>query len=151
MTALQQAALSTTPSFAARLLAARLRADLTQEDLADVVGVSQQTIAKWEGELAVPRGEHRAAINRAVGVELIDESSVSNLHSAATLATDDGHQKVVIRELLMAELIIITMFGLMTTEQKATAQAQLAAIGIVGADMIRSSERRAAIVAGSAA
>jgi len=54
-------------------------------------------------------------------------------------------------ELLIAELIIVIMLGLLTTEQKSVAQAQLDAAGIVGADFIRSQERRAAIVAGGAA
>ena len=54
-------------------------------------------------------------------------------------------------ELLMAELIIVTMHNALTIEQKAMVQAQLDEAGISGSDAVRSQERRAAIIAGGAA
>lgn len=141
MNAPQQATPTTLASFADRLLAARLRAGLTQDELAETIGVSQQSVAKWEGGLAVPRYHHRGALAHALCVSL-DDSTFQELSIAAPSAAT---------ELLMAELIIVTMLGALTAEQKAMVAAQLEAAGVVGADMIRSQERRAAIVAGSAA
>lgn len=54
-------------------------------------------------------------------------------------------------ELLMAELIIVTMHNALTIEQKAMVQAQLDDAGVSGSDAVRSQERRAAIIAGGAA
>lgn len=124
-----------TSAVAGNLLAARQQSGLTQGALASMVGVSQQTVAKWESGTATPRNHHLKAVTTA-----LDGANQSAIGAAASTS-----------ELLMAELIIVTMMGALTAEQKATVAAQLEAAGVAGSDMIRSQERRAAIVAGSAA
>lgn len=51
----------------ARILAARLRADLTQGDLAARVGMSQQCVAKWEAGISAPRASRMKAVIAALG------------------------------------------------------------------------------------
>lgn len=64
---------------------------------------------------------------------------------------DEAAAPAVLHELLMAELIIITILNALTPEQKLAVHAQLAATGIAGTTATRSSERRAAITAAGAA
>lgn len=46
-------------SFGLRLRAAREAADLTQEQVAERLGVTQSAVQKWESGAAWPRGPHR--------------------------------------------------------------------------------------------
>jgi len=151
MNAPQQAAPTFTSVFAARLLSARLRAGLTQQQLADMVGVSQQAITQWESGQAMPRARRRNSAADVLGVDLSDTAMAEAMRQQSTHVDDMAARPPHSSELLMAELIIVTMLGALTPEQKAAVQAQLEAAGVVGTDMIRSRERRAAIVAGSAA
>lgn len=48
----------------------RLAAHLTQEQLAEAVGVSRQTVAKWESGETSPDLEHAAAIADVLGTTL---------------------------------------------------------------------------------
>ena len=52
--------------------ATRLAAHLTQEQLAEKVGVSRQTITKWESGETSPDLEHAAALADALGTSLDD-------------------------------------------------------------------------------
>lgn len=51
----------------ARILAARLRVDLTQGDLAARVGMSQQCVAKWEAGISAPRASRMNAVLAVLG------------------------------------------------------------------------------------
>ena len=51
----------------ARILAARLRVDLTQGDLAARVGMSQQCVAKWEAGISAPRASRMNAVIAVLG------------------------------------------------------------------------------------
>lgn len=147
MSAPQQAVPNT---FAMRLRSLREIAGLSQAQLADEVGVSQAAIGQWERGEFMPRRRNVIALAKALGadVELLLNGWVEKCEGLAVAAPTRAQ---VVTELLMAELIIVTMFGLLSVEQKAVVQAQLTAAGIAGADPIRSQERRAAIVAGGAA
>ena len=57
-------------SIAENILATRIGARLTQEQLAEVVGVSRQTVAKWESGETSPDLEHAAALAEALGTTL---------------------------------------------------------------------------------
>lgn len=151
MNVLQQAAPTFSSVFAARLLSARLRSGLTQQQLADIVGVSQQAITQWEAGDALPRMRRRNAAAKVLGVDLSDAAVAEAMRQLPAYVGTPPVRSSASSELLMAELIIVTMLGALTAEQRAAVAAQLEAAGVVGADIIRSQERRAAIVAGSAA
>ena len=55
---------------AANIQATRVAAHLTQEQLAEAVGVSRQTIAKWEAGETSPDLGHAAALSDALGTTL---------------------------------------------------------------------------------
>ena len=52
------------------ILATRMSARLTQEQLAEAIGVSRQTVAKWESGETSPDLEHAAALAEALGTTL---------------------------------------------------------------------------------
>ena len=56
--------------FSEKLLLARKKSNLTQEELAEKIGVSRQTVAKWESGESLPDIERAAALAGALGVEL---------------------------------------------------------------------------------
>lgn len=133
-------------NFADRLLASREVAGLSQAELAARIGVSQSAIGQWERSVTAPRSRNvnALAVALAVDAELL-RNGTDPLPVPAPVRTS------IADELLMAELIIVTMQGAMTADQRKAIQDHLAAAGIAGADPIRSQERRAAIVAGGAA
>jgi len=133
MNASQQAAPTT---FAQRLRAYREAVSLSLAEVGAHVGVSAQAVHKWETEETVP-----SARNLLIAMEMMANAPIAHKMAPASAA----------KELLMAELIIVTMINTLTDEQKANVQAQLSAAGVAGADPIRSQERRAAIIAGGAA
>lgn len=51
----------------ASILAARLRADLTQGELAARIGSSQQSVAKWEASISTPRASRMNAVIAVLG------------------------------------------------------------------------------------
>lgn len=55
---------------AENILATRLSAHMTQEQLAEAAGVSRQTVAKWESGATSPDLEHAAALAEALGTTL---------------------------------------------------------------------------------
>lgn len=55
---------------AENILGTRTAKGLTQEQLAEAVGVSRQTIAKWESGETAPDLEHAAALAEALGTSL---------------------------------------------------------------------------------
>ena len=52
------------------ILATRMSLHLTQEKLAEAVGVSRQTVAKWESGETSPDLEHAAALADALGTTI---------------------------------------------------------------------------------
>lgn len=135
----------------ARILAARLRADLTQGDLATRVGVSQQCMAKWEAGLSAPRASRMDAVIAVLG-PLNEEASrpiITTSHEKVASAIAPV-APTVIHELLLAELIINTLQNVLTDEQRLLVAAQLAATGLEGSTPTRSVERRAVITAAGA-
>lgn len=57
---------------AQNIQATRLAKHMTQEQLAEVIGVSRQTVTKWESGETSPGLEHAAAIAEALGTTLDD-------------------------------------------------------------------------------
>ena len=57
-------------SIADNILTTRTAAGRTQEQLAEAVGVSRQTVAKWESGETSPDLEHAAALAEALGTTL---------------------------------------------------------------------------------
>ena len=145
MNALQQAASTQFVTLAALILDARLSAGLTQAEVAERIGVTQQSIAKWESGSAAPRGQHRDAVATLLGLNLGGAAVLSESFPIAS------QRPSIAEELLLAELIITTIIGLLPDPMRKTADEQLTKIGVSGADPLRSQERRAAIVAGGAA
>ena len=64
-------------NFGSRLKALRKKAGLTQEKLADLIGVHETTIRRWENNGDSPRAEDISSIAKALGVseaELLHDS-----------------------------------------------------------------------------
>ena len=59
-------------NFGARLKALRKKAGLTQEKLADLIGVHETTIRRWENNGDSPRAEDISSIAKALGVSEAD-------------------------------------------------------------------------------
>ncbi len=49
---------------------AREAKNLSQEELAEYMGVSRQAVSKWENDTAVPRGANRKQLAEFLGLEL---------------------------------------------------------------------------------
>lgn len=79
--------------FKDRLKAARRDADVTQQQVADAVGVSPQAVSGWERGESVPETEKLAAISRIVGRPigwLLDQYENPHVSSEDVAATLDG-------------------------------------------------------------
>lgn len=151
MNAPQQAVPTFSSVFAARLLGARTRAGLTQQQLADMVGVSQQAITQWESGQALPRNRRRNAVADVLGIDLSDTAVAEVMRGQTARVIWEVATPSLAAELLMAELIIATIVGVLPTSLRTIVDEQLTKIGVAGTDAIRSQERRAAIAAGGAA
>ena len=46
----------------------RKRSNITQEQLAEVINVSRQTIYKWENNVAIPRADHIIALVKCLNI-----------------------------------------------------------------------------------
>lgn len=55
---------------------AREEKNLSQEALAERVGVSRQAVSKWESGTSVPRGAHRLTLSQLLCLELPDDEPV---------------------------------------------------------------------------
>lgn len=133
-----------------RILAARLRADLTQGQLAARVHTSQQTVAKWEAGLSAPRAGRMDAVTAVLG-PLNGEQVRPLIAAKSASAAPTPATNTLLRELLLAETIICAMLGMMTTSQKIDLAAKLEELGVAGEGATRFHERRAAITAAGAA
>lgn len=76
---------------AKNIKALRVGADMTQQQLADVVGVKREAVAQWEAGLAMPRLGTAVKLVRRFGIGLDDlvgddmpEQTVENLSDALT-------------------------------------------------------------------
>ena len=74
---------------AQNLQATRMAVHLTQEQLAASVGVSRQTVAKWESGETSPDLEHAAALADVLGITLDDLVAFDN-HGLAMSAPPRG-------------------------------------------------------------
>lgn len=53
---------------------AREEKHLSQEDLAEQLGVSRQAVSKWENGTAFPQGINREMLNRILGLKTMQET-----------------------------------------------------------------------------
>lgn len=60
-------------SIGEKIKQARISKNMSQEELAAVVGVSRQAISKWESDKAVPSGANREALNQCLEIKVLDE------------------------------------------------------------------------------
>ncbi len=58
--------------FSEKIQEARKRLGLTQEELAEQIGVSRQALAKWESGKTLPDIERAAALSRILGIPLAE-------------------------------------------------------------------------------
>ncbi len=58
------------PEYGCHLTALRKAASLSQQQLADIVGVRQATVAAWERSPTPPRGEFVVPVSEALGITL---------------------------------------------------------------------------------
>lgn len=65
---------------------AREEKHLSQEDLAEQLGVSRQAVSKWENGTALPQGINREMLNRILGLKVMQETE-----EADGTALDEKH------------------------------------------------------------
>ena len=65
-----------------QIRAAREEKNLSQEELAEALGVSRQAVSKWENNTAVPQGANRNLLAEVLGLELVKEEAPSGKHRA---------------------------------------------------------------------
>ena len=86
--------------FSERLLALRKGMDFTQEQLAEKINVSRQTVSKWESGQAVPELEKLVALSTLFGVTtdcLLKPSEMDEL-SVKTELLERQQQQLLLRE-----------------------------------------------------
>lgn len=69
----------------------RLARGLTQQELAEKVGTTQQSIARWEKDAAQPRAESLAKLSAALGWNARDIFQVSNPELIKSIDKDDEY------------------------------------------------------------
>ena len=74
--------------FSETIYALRRKKGLSQEQLAEKVGVSRQAVSKWEGGLATPELEKLIALSECFGIT-VDELTTGR--KADTVPADDVH------------------------------------------------------------
>lgn len=70
MLSMARPAKSEQPEYGLHLASLRKAASLSQQQLADTVGVRQATVAAWERSATPPRGEFLVPLSEALGVSL---------------------------------------------------------------------------------
>lgn len=58
------------------IVADRVRLGMSQQDVARLVGVSQQSVAKWEAGIAAPRGKRLSQLARVLGKKSLTAEAV---------------------------------------------------------------------------
>ena len=107
-------------SFAEELADARKRNNLTQEDLAEMLNVSRQTISKWERNEGYPEVETLLEIARRLHLsldQLMHEelSFVSDFESISTVAAEKCRSKL---EEISKETLVKACMGTSPTNAK---------------------------------
>lgn len=70
MTSMARPAKTEQPDYGAHLASLRHTASLSQQQVADLVGVRQATVAAWERSATPPRGEFLVPLSETLGVSL---------------------------------------------------------------------------------
>ncbi len=83
-------------SIGSNIKATRKRAGLTQSQLADMLGTSQQAVGKWESGKTVPGAESIAKIAEACGVPELIIRSGSSTAKYGELRLYDGDNKIIV-------------------------------------------------------
>lgn len=79
----------TDPRIGARIRIARARREMSQQELADAVGVARTTVDSWENARSQPkRGKVVGAIERVLGVSLYEPESLDDLAAGVTASKD---------------------------------------------------------------
>lgn len=93
--------------FSERLLTLRKGMDLTQEQLAEKINVSRQSVSKWESDQAVPELEKIVALSEVFDVTidyLLKPSEIDEL-SVKTEMLEKQQQQILIRERKQKRLV----------------------------------------------
>ena len=65
-------------TFGEQIKQARERKRISQEELAERLGVSRQAVSKWENESSVPQGANKALLAQVLELDLGQENAVSS-------------------------------------------------------------------------
>lgn len=101
-------------NFSEKLLALRKANDLTQEQLAEKLDVSRQSISKWESGQAVPELEKIVALGAVFDVTtdyLLKSSEIDDL-SVKTEMLEKQQQQILIREQKRQQTLGCVMYSL---------------------------------------
>jgi len=140
---------STSTTTGEQLRLGRIRSGYSQAELAMMIGVSQAAIGQWERGSTSPRARRMTALTAAIG-PLHSHTNTEQAADIRTAAAPVRPANPVLHELLAAEIIICTMLGVMTTDQKLTIANKLDELGVSGEGATRFHERRAALNAAGA-
>ncbi|WP_165418408.1 helix-turn-helix domain-containing protein [Dyella amyloliquefaciens] len=77
-------------TFGARLRAARIAADLTQQRLGDAIGVSKGAVSRWESDQDQPQFAMLEPLRKALRVSL-DELICGDSHKKRIAGVSDAH------------------------------------------------------------
>ena len=128
---------------------ARNLCGLTLATVGERLGVSAQAVHAWETGSAYPTHQNLVALSALLGVQ--SHTTTDQPDEIRTAAAPARPTSPVLHELLAAEVIICTMLGVMTTDQKLAIATKLEELGVAGEGATRFHERRAALVAAGAA
>lgn len=105
-------------NFGDRLLKLRKERNISQETLANIVGVTRQTVSNWEMNITVPNIVDLKKIANALEIncnELLDECNIKNKKNEIEKNNINNNDRVAIKILKIIGIIFITGIGITLT------------------------------------
>ena len=100
--------------FSEKLVTLRKAKELTQEQLAEKLGISRQSVSKWESGQAVPELEKIVALSAVFDVTtdyLLKSSEIDDL-SVKTEMLEKQQQQILLREKRQQKIRECTLYGI---------------------------------------
>lgn len=72
-----------------RIRNARSTMQMTQKDLAEILGISVQAVSQWEGDKTMPTGDHLVRLGSVLGIDLVPGRGTGN-----PVRAEDAHLRV---------------------------------------------------------
>ena len=119
-----------------RIIALRKELQLSQEDMADKIGVSRQSVSKWETDVCAPDAYNlialAEALNTSVEYIVTGKTSVENTNTPQTKPnTTNNNNLTIIGSILLIGGIIMGIIGMFLHEIWSIIGAYVAVTGII--------------------